>query len=522
MELTRPVRTIVFLSVSLLTFLPASQASAEQPARTSGPIDIGSRLELFVDDLLIDKLNGVTKMLHPPTPQNAAIVIDKPWESPHIAYVVIVNDVNAAGKKLFRMYYRSMTNKRNTGTPSYSGYAESDDGITWRKPALGIINFKGSKENNLVFDEMQTTSLSSGGNLWPFKDENPNAKESERYKAIIPFRMRGHKPDGTPLMAVASPDGLHWKRMQQNPVDDAWALRSEKTNMTFWDSNKKKYVMYIRSWSDPGFLLGFRHVSLVESDDFLNWGPVKPIKFGDAPGEHHYWFAPQQYFRAPHQYIALSMRYLPLLATEGKLTQEGRKWPQSASRNTWDGFYAPEHGITDCVLSAGRDGLNWQRHMSAFLRPGRDGKNWTDRNLIPARGIIQTAPDELSIYWVENYMHPSLRVRRGTLRLDGFVSMHAEYSGGDFVTKPLKFTGDKLVINFASSAAGGLRAEIRDEAGHPIPGFTLAESADIYGDEIEQIVAWKKGTSVASLAGKSVRLKFTIKDADLYSIRFTP
>ncbi len=86
----------------------------------------------------------------------------------------------------------------------------------------------------------------------------------------------------------------------------------------------------------------------------------------------------------------------------------------------------------------------------------------------------------------------------------------------------MKFAGDKLVINFASSALGGLRAEIQDEKGQPIPGFTLAESADIYGDEIEQAVAWKKGSSVASLAGKSVRLKFTIKDADLYSIRFLP
>jgi hypothetical protein len=500
------------------------------PSEDSGPLRIGSRLELFVDDWLIERTDGVTKKLHSPTRQNAAIVVDKPWESPHIAYVTVLEDVadSAEGaKKLYRMYYRSMSTKKD-GTPSYTGYAESKDGITWEKPELGIINCKGSSKNNLVFDEQQTTNPHGGNNLCPFKDTNPAATESGRYKALIPFRVPGV---GSPLMAVASPDALRWTRMQEEAVDENWEYESEKTNYTFWDTNLKRYVVYIRSWADEGFLKGMRHVARIESEDFVNWTNMQLLDFGDAPKEHIYTFGPQQYFRAPHIYMALSMRYLPpakgpqggqLAFKEGKLIGQGRNWAQGASRETWVGFYEPEHGVSDCVLSVGRDGLHWNRYMQAFIRPGRDGQNWTDRNMIPARGIIQTAPDEMSVYWVEHYLHPTARVQRGTLRLDGFVSIHATYPAGELLTRPLIFKGSELVINYASSAAGGLRVEIQDENGSAIPGFTLNESADIYGDEIERVVAWRNGSDVGSLAGKPVRLRFVMQDADLYSIQFRP
>ena len=225
------------------------------------------------------------------------------------------------------------------------------------------------------------------------------------------------------------------------------------------------------------------------------------------------------------------MRYLPpskgpggtqLAYKEGKIIGQGRNWAQAASRETWVGFYEPGHGVSDCVFSVSRDGLSWMRYIQAFIRPGRDGQNWTDRNMIPARGIIQTAADEISVYWVEHYLHPTARVRRGTLRLDGFVSIHATWPAGELLTRPLTFQGRELVINYASSAAGGIRVEIQDDSGRAIPGYTLEESADIYGDEIQRVVTWRNATEVSSLAGKPVRLRFVVQDADLYSIQFRP
>ena len=114
-----------------------------------------------------------------------------------------------------------------------------------------------------------------------------------------------------------------------------------------------------------------------------------------------------------------------------------------------------------------------------------------------------------------------------TLRTDGFASLRARYSGGEVLTKPLKFEGSNLVLNFATSAAGSIRLEIQDEDGSLLPGFSLAESPLIWGDEIAHTVRWKRSHSQATsdkplrrVAGKAVRLRFVMKDADLYSVRF--
>ena len=109
---------------------------------------------------------------------------------------------------------------------------------------------------------------------------------------------------------------------------------------------------------------------------------------------------------------------------------------------------------------------------------------------------------------------------RYTLRPDGFVSVHADAAGGEFVTRPLTFTGKTLEINYSTSAAGTVRVEIQDAAGKPIPGFALADCPDIFGDRLEQIVEWKQGSDLGKLTGQPVRLRFVLSDADLYAIRF--
>jgi len=111
-------------------------------------------------------------------------------------------------------------------------------------------------------------------------------------------------------------------------------------------------------------------------------------------------------------------------------------------------------------------------------------------------------------------------VRRYTLRLDGFVSIQAPMKGGELITKPLQFAGRELSLNFSSSAAGEVRVEIQDADGRPLPGYALADCPPIFGDTIDRIVVWKGGSGVGSLAGKPVRLRFHLKDADIFSFKF--
>jgi hypothetical protein len=128
----------------------------------------------------------------------------------------------------------------------------------------------------------------------------------------------------------------------------------------------------------------------------------------------------------------------------------------------------------------------------------------------------------MSVYWVEHFRHPSVRLRRGSLRLDGFASARAEPTGGELVTRALRFKGSRLQINFQTSAAGGLRVAVLQPGGAEVPGLGLADCPEIYGNEIERTVSWKGGPDVSRLAGKPVRLKFAMRDADLFALRFAP
>jgi len=126
----------------------------------------------------------------------------------------------------------------------------------------------------------------------------------------------------------------------------------------------------------------------------------------------------------------------------------------------------------------------------------------------------------MSLYVNQNYGQPTAHIHRYSLRLDGFAALHAGYAGGEMLTKPLTFAGKELELNFATSAAGSIRVEVQDAAGQPIPGFTAGECLDTIGNETGRTVQWKAGSDVSALAGKPVRLRLIMKDAELFSLRF--
>ena len=149
-----------------------------------------------------------------------------------------------------------------------------------------------------------------------------------------------------------------------------------------------------------------------------------------------------------------------------------------------------------------------------------DQENWHERSIYIERGILDTGPGEISLYGMEHKDLPTMRIRRYALRTDGFVSVNAGYSGGEFTTHPLVFAGSELEINYSTSAVGSVRVEVQDAGGRPQPGLSLDDSAEIFGDEIEGTARWNGNPTLASLAGKPVRLRFALHDADLYAFRF--
>ena len=176
---------------------------------------------------------------------------------------------------------------------------------------------------------------------------------------------------------------------------------------------------------------------------------------------------------------------------------------------------------SDAVLMSTRGDDRYDRtFMSALIRPGIGAENWVSRTNYPALNIVPTSDTEMSLYVNQNYGQPSSHLRRYVFRIDGLAALHGPYEGGVMTTKPLTFSGRELALNFATSAAGSVWIEIQDASGRPIEGFTRKDCDTIVGNEIDRVATWKGNRDVSRLAGKPVRLRIKLQDADLFSLNF--
>jgi hypothetical protein len=454
-----------FISILFCSLLANGLSAAEL-------IDIGSRRELFVDKYLIERMEGVRLKLHTPQDAGKVFVLDRPWEG-FGGYPTVIHN---GGK--FQFYYRGKTGMTNAGNPDETTcYAESADGIRWTKPkALG---------------------------------------------GTFPVEWR-KEPDSGGLMALVSPDGIRWKYLAKKPVIDK-SLHPARNcdtcqSSVFWSQHEQCYVCYVRVWKNfgreklrPGFTGDTRWIGRTTSPDFINWKPIEFVEYTpDAFPDQLYLPNTQPYVRAPHIYVAITARLSDhrLVITPEQAKALGV--PKDAWRDT-----------SDAIFMTSRGGLRYDRNfMSSFIRPGPGPRNWVTRCTFPALGIVQTGRDELSIYVERDNAQATEHIRRYTIRLDGFTSVHAPYQGGEFTTRPLRFKGDRLQINMSTSASGWIRCEVQDEGGTPFPGLAIGSSSEMAGDEIARTVTWKTGSDLSRISEKPVRLRFVMKDADVYSFQF--
>jgi hypothetical protein len=351
-------------------------------------------------------------------------------------------------------------------------------------------------------------------NFAVFYDTRPDVPADERWKGIGGINDSG-------LIRFVSADGVTWRRfMGDTPMlEETEEYRYDSLNLAFWSESEQQYVLYyrnVRHIGEPNWSHAMRNVSRATSPDFIHWTEEGEMRHRRADGtaapiEQLYTNMTAPYFRAPHIYVAIAARFHP---NRQVLTNA-----EAEALQVYSKFFKD---VSESILMTTRGGTIYDRtFMEAFARPGPGLENWTSRNNYPAWGVLQTGPDEMSFYVRKKSGQPGQYVERYRLRLDGFASLHAGYDGGEMVTKPFTFSGNALEINYATSAYGCLRFELQDEEGFPIPGFALADSREIIGDQIERIVTWTYGSDLSSLAGRTVRLRVVLKDADLFSFRFT-
>jgi hypothetical protein len=484
------IQSAIIIFWSLVQFVPAMHSFAKE----SEFIEIGSHRELFVDSYLIDHLESARLVLHHPHDEGSVLKFNEPWEGPFCGYCTVIKD---GGK--YHFYYRGLPEAGRDGSErEVTCYAESSDGIHIIKPKLNLFKVKGTKSNNVILADAAPVNH----NFSPFLDTRAGVPEDQRYKALGGTEKSG-------LIAYASADGIHWKKLRDEPVFTKGKFDSQ--NVSFWSATEQRYLCYFRTWTGNGYS-GFRSVGRTTSIDFLNWTEPEQMSFGDTPLEHIYTNQTHPYFRAPHIYISIAARFLPgrqILSDE-----------QAKQLNVNPDYFKD---CSDAVLMSSRGGNIYDRtFMDGFIRPDIGLQNWVSRSNYPALNVVQTGPDKMSLYVQHDYAQPTAHLRRYSLRLDGFASIQAPYKGGSFTTKPFTFTGGKLLLNFATSAPGFIKVEIQDTSGQPIDGYTLKDAKELIGNYIEHPSEWQHGIDVSKLSRRPIRLKFVMKDADLYSLQFCP
>jgi len=518
------------MKTNLLILLTAGCVAFVGAQLFAETLDVGSNRELFVDYYLIDQLDGAELALGQPHDEGVVFRFDKSWEGQYSGYAVVVK----VAADDYRLYYRGAPRLiEEHKLEQRTCVALSKDSIHWKRPSLGLYEVHGTKDNNVILSEDDKLFTH---NFAPFLDKS-GTPQSERFKAVAGERFTG-------LVIFSSADGFHWKKMfggeavLQNGFLDS-------LNTVFWSEAEQRYVCYARIWIPTWG--GNRWIVRATSDDLEHWTSFEEVQIvhdgkqivRDAEGvpkEHFYTNGTRPYFRAPHIYISTPGQF-----TEGRVLtndqiatlkfEDNDLEPPSVRARDYSGARSGDG------LMSSRGGNTFQRtFMEDFIRPSIGPENWICRHDGTAPGVHQTGPAEMSIYSDIHWGQPSRALRRYSLRLDGFASLRAPFAGGQMVTKPFSFDGNKLSINYATSSRGTIKMQFETPDGEPIEGFTFINCQEIVGNEIERHVVfydysrpYRAGgrrtpepfrNNLGELAGKPVRLRVVMKDADLYSLQF--
>ncbi|HVX47548.1 MAG TPA: hypothetical protein VHC49_26905 [Mycobacteriales bacterium] len=440
---------------------------------------LGNSTELFVDDYRVDSTSGISRVVHPGAKSDVLLAPDQPWEG-KVAYLygTVLWDPEL---KLYRMWYTTF----DADGAEFACYATSRDGITWTKPDLGLVDYHGSTQNNIVLATGPGADLA--GVIRDPDDPDPN----KRFKLLI------YQGDPKGYNAYFSPDGLHWTAYSQNPVIEG----ADVANVSYDRARGR----FIATTKQP---FGSRAAFTSVSTDFVHW-------------------------TTPELALAADDRDRQLAVEHGGVDAQICGMPAMPYGNTYLAFPwifeitgdgepgTAGAGAVQAQIAASRDLLHWGRpDRDPIIPVGPEGA-WDDGMTFTANDLIVGDRTVTMYYsgWDGNHgvKDRGAKIAKVTWRRDGFVSLsNGGGTDGVVTTKPITFTGSALHVNAAVRSGGRLQVEVLDAAGK----HSLLKSGDVTGDRIDTAVAWRSG-DLGSLAGKRVRLRFHLRDGDLYSFRIS-
>ena len=465
------------------------------------PIDLGR--QLFVDDFLIEETT--LRARHHRAEYHASSPVlrpERPWEvrdeyadrtktPPNPTAMVFSDGVFFdPSDRRFKMWYMG-------GYSMSTCYAESDDGIAWRRPVLDIV-----KGTNIVFNEHRDSST-----VWLDRVE---ADRARRYKMAVwhDFKMSLH----------VSPDGIHWQRVGET------GYAGDRTTF-FYNPFRRVWVFGIRAGQTPTQDKG-RYRSYWETPDFLaarGWNGRTPTAWVKADSRD---YAQASIDTRPELYNLDCVAYESVML--GLFT-------------IWRGESLTREKINEVTVGFSRDGFHWHRpDRRAFIGVSDQPGSWNYANVQSAGGCCLVVGDRLYFYvsgrqGAPNSDRPGVcSTGLATLRRDGFTSMDwlpdeapvvrlgsRGQREGTLTTRPVRFGGRYLFVN-ADTRGGVLNVEVLDRSGRALAPFTREECVGVNGNATQMPVRWRRAADLSALAGQDVRFRFTLERGSLFAFWVSP
>lgn len=507
------IRTLATFGAFLLALLQ-SVSAADSALQPNGPLSedlitgstTGPWRRLFLDATVVEEQQGVQRVFHAVEkhPASPVLVKDKVWEGtgPYL-YGTVMRD---SGK--LRMWYHHATNP-GRGSNMWNSYAESDDGIVWTKPALGLNDYDGSKLNNLFVTRD-----------WNAKTRHPNVNGACHNPSVIfqpwhpdpqkRYALYGFSYDLYVPRVAFSPDGLRWTYA---PLVDGKGLFASGDVVNFFhDPYRWRYVATWKTATSRG-----RAVGVATSPDGLAW--TKPVEgavmFADDLDSDATQVYGMPVFPYQGYYLGLPWIY-------------HARWPKKDGRAA-DKDLAAAEKTSPCTMDVqfawSRDLLHWNRPpaRTSFIPLGRKGE--FDASMTYSARAPVVVSDKLHFYYggfTQPHNSPVARnqaaIGLGVLRLDGFCSMQAGKEEGSLVTRNEDGLEVPVVtINARTREGGQIVTEVVDATGKPLDGFSRKECVPFHGDDVRHILRWRTGEFTPQQQAVEKRLRFFLKDANLYS-----
>ena len=448
--------------------------------RDLGPLSVGLRKQLFVDDFVVAEKHQVTRELGQVTKANNG----KPIFTEGWFYGTVLHD-----ESRFKLWFRK------PGTTGF-GYAESPDGLAFTKHAdVEGINFAGDYTLAVEIDAAESDS-------------------QHRFKA-------GYDAPGMAAGIAHSADGIRW-----TPYNDGQPVTkraADTYNQILWDPEAQTYRLFTRT--DFGTAGGSTELrgtrSMINASPKTNpenWTTVREWIFdieGTSEAHRRQIYATTCWIDHGVYFGLLSVYDFPGDVSEGTVTDTHKRH---------------ERDVMNFYIATSRDGDSWDMHWVYAGQPlvprGPDGA--FDKDIILPASTIVTHADQHWIYYAgANERHGNEQVKfdrkhaigLATLRLDGFVGLNAGAIEGTVVTRPFMLDGNRLLVN-VDAQDGEVRVDVLDEAGHPLAGFS-GEDAVLATelDELRWQPQWKHHSDLSDLQGRILQLKFHLRNATLYSFQ---